>query len=78
MEGRSSISSSRSTAIHFGRFFAVGTLNTMIDFGALNLLSSLTGVYGARLAPINTLGVLSGLTNSYLLNKIGPSRRPRS
>jgi putative flippase GtrA len=46
MESRSSISSSRSTAIQFGRFFAVGALNTMTDFGMLNLLSSLMGIYG--------------------------------
>ena len=61
---------SRSTAIQFGKFLAVGTLNTMIDFGTLNLLSWLTGIYGGvRLAPINVLGVLFALTNSYLLNK---------
>jgi putative flippase GtrA len=58
-----------STAIQFGKFLAVGTLNTMIDFGTLNLLSWLTGIYGGvRLAPINVLGVLLALTNSYLLN----------
>ena len=58
-----------STAIQFGKFLAVGTLNTMIDFGTRNLLSWLTGIYGGvRLAPINVLGVLLALTNSYLLN----------
>ena len=62
--------SSRSTAIQFGKFLAVGTVNTIIDFGTLNLLSWLTGIYGGvRLAPINVLGVLFALTNSYLLNK---------
>jgi putative flippase GtrA len=56
--------------IQFGRFLAVGTLNTAIDFGTLNLLSWLTGIYGGvRLAPINVPGVLLALTNSYLLNK---------
>ena len=56
--------------IQFGKFLAVGTLNTAIDFGTLNLLSWLTGIYGGvRLAPINVPGVLLALTNSYLLNK---------
>jgi len=56
--------------IQFGKFLAVGTLNTGIDFGTLNLLSWLTGIYGGvRLAPINVPGVLLALTNSYLLNK---------
>ena len=59
-----------STAIQFGKFLVVGTLNTAIDFGTLNLLSWFTGIYGGvRLAPINVLGVLLALTNSYLLNK---------
>jgi putative flippase GtrA len=59
-----------STAIQFGKFLAVGTLNMTIDFGTLNLLSWLTGIYGGvRLVPINVLGVLLALTNSYLLNK---------
>jgi putative flippase GtrA len=56
--------------IQFGKFLAVGTLNTGIDFGTLNLLSWLTGIYGGgRLAPINVPGVLLALANSYLLNK---------
>ncbi len=59
-----------STAIQCGEFLAVGTLNTMIDFGTLNFLSWLTGIYGgARLAPINVPGLLLALANSYLLNK---------
>jgi putative flippase GtrA len=45
--------------IQFGKFLAVGTLNTGIDFGTLNLLSWLTGIYGGvQLAPINVPGVL--------------------
>ncbi len=59
-----------STVIQFGKFLAVGTLNTAIDFGTLNLLSWLTGIYGGvQLTPINALGALFALTNSYLLNK---------
>jgi putative flippase GtrA len=71
----------RSTVVQFGKFLAVGTLNTAIDFGTLNLLSWLTGIYGGvRLAPINVAGVLLALTNSYLLNKpwtFKASARPR-
>jgi putative flippase GtrA len=56
--------------IQFGKFLTVGALNTGIDFGTLNLLSWLTGIYGGgRLAPINVPGVLLALANSYLLNK---------
>jgi putative flippase GtrA len=72
---------SRRTAIQFGKFLTVGTLNTAIDFGTLNLLSWLTGIYGGlRLAPINAAGVLLALTNSYLLNThwtFQASARPR-
>jgi putative flippase GtrA len=71
-----------STLIQFGRFLAVGTLNTGIDFGMLNLLSWLTGIYGGvRLAPINLPGMLLALANSYLLNRcwtFKASARPRS
>jgi putative flippase GtrA len=66
-----------STVIQFGKFLIVGTLNTAIDFGTLNLLSSLTGIYGGvRLAPINVPGVLFALTNSYLLNKYWTFKAP--
>jgi putative flippase GtrA len=66
-----------STVIQFGRFLIVGTLNTAIDFGTLNLFSWLTGIYGGvRLAPINVLGVLVALTNSYLLNKYWTFKAP--
>jgi putative flippase GtrA len=66
-----------------GKFLAVGTLNTAIDFGTLNLLSWLTGIYGGvRLSPLNVPGMLWALTNSYLLNKhwtfktpVDPGRR---
>jgi putative flippase GtrA len=72
---------SRRTVVQFGKFLTVGTLNTAIDFGTLNLLSWFTGIYGGlRLAPINVAGVLLALTNSYLLNKhwtFEASGRPR-
>jgi putative flippase GtrA len=69
--------------MQFGKFLTVGTLNTAIDFGTLNLLSWLTGIYGGvRLSPLNVPGMLLALTNSYLLNKhwtfktpVDPGRR---
>ncbi len=67
----------RATAVQFGKFLAIGTLNTGIDFGVLNLLSWCTGIYGGvRLAPINVLGVLLALANSYLLNKYWTFKTP--
>jgi putative flippase GtrA len=54
----------------FGKFIIVGTLNTGIDFGILNLLSWQTGIYGGpRLAPMNVPGFVLALANSYMLNK---------
>jgi hypothetical protein len=53
--------------IQFGKVRTLGTLNTAIDFGTLNLLSWLTGIDGGlRLAPIDAAGVLLALTNSCL------------
>jgi putative flippase GtrA len=66
-----------STLIQFGKFLTVGTLNTAIDFGTLNLFSWLTGIYGGvRLAPINVPGLLLALTNSYLLNRYWTFKAP--
>jgi putative flippase GtrA len=65
------------TVVQFGKFLAVGILNTAIDFGMLNLLSWLTGIYGGvRLAPINLPGVLLALTNSYVLNRYWTFKTP--
>jgi putative flippase GtrA len=58
------------TLRQFGKFVIVGTLNTGIDFGVLNLLSWKTGIYGGtRLAPMNVPGFLLALANSYMLHK---------
>lgn len=55
----------------FGRFFAVGALNTIIDFGILNLLSRATGVVaGMILGGVNIPGFLVAIVNSYLWNKL--------
>jgi len=54
----------------FSKFVIVGLLNTAIDFGVLNLLSFLTGVYsGAALIALNSVAFLAAVTNSYFLNK---------
>ncbi len=58
------------TLAQLAKFAAVGACNTGIDFGVLNLLSWLTGIYGgSRLAPINLPGFALSLINSYVLNK---------
>ncbi|OGZ97059.1 MAG: hypothetical protein A3J10_01305 [Candidatus Sungbacteria bacterium RIFCSPLOWO2_02_FULL_54_10] len=55
----------------FGRFFAVGVLNTVIDFGILNLLSRSTGIAaGFLLGGVNVPGFLVAVINSYLWNKL--------
>ncbi len=55
----------------FGRFFAVGTLNTLIDFGILNILSRATGIAaGFLLGGVNVPGFLITIINSYLWNKL--------
>ncbi|HYC82965.1 MAG TPA: GtrA family protein [Candidatus Paceibacterota bacterium] len=54
----------------FSKFSLIGILNTCIDFGTLNLLSSLAGVRtGAMVGVINSIGVLAAVVNSYLWNK---------
>jgi len=54
----------------FGKFAAVGFLNTAIDFGILNLLSSATGITaGLYLGGINVPAVAVALANSYFWNK---------
>src|SRR3989344_8320371 len=54
----------------FGKFAAVGFLNTAIDFGLLNLLSSATGITaGLFLGGINIPAVAVALANSYFWNK---------
>lgn len=53
------------------KFGAVGVLNTVIDFGVLNLLSIVTGfTAGFLIAGVNVPGFLLGATNSYFWNKL--------
>lgn len=54
----------------FGKFAAVGTLNTLLDLGVLNLMMILTGLYsGSPYAGFKTLSFLVATTNSYFWNK---------
>ncbi|MBI3273684.1 MAG: GtrA family protein [Candidatus Colwellbacteria bacterium] len=55
----------------FGKFAAVGILNTSIDFGILNLLSVAFGIAsGFIVGGINIPGFVIAIVNSYFLNKL--------
>lgn len=55
----------------FSKFVAVGFLNTAIDFGVLNLLSSATGITtGFIIGGINIPGFVIAVFNSYFWNKL--------
>lgn len=55
----------------FGKFAAVGTLNTLLDLGVLNLLMFLTGLYsGFPFVGFKAISFLAGTTNSYFWNKL--------
>lgn len=54
----------------FLRFGIVGTIGVFVDFGILNLLSFLTGIYaGLGIIVINSISFLAAVVNNYLLNK---------
>ncbi len=56
--------------IQLTKFGAVGVLNTVIDFGVLNIISLITGVTGGLvIGGVNIPGVALALTNAYFLNK---------
>jgi len=55
----------------FGKFAAVGFLNTAIDFGVLNLLSAAIGVTaGFIIGGVNVPGFGIAVFNSYFWNKL--------
>lgn len=55
----------------FGKFAAVGTLNTLLDLGILNLLMSLSGFYaGISYVGFKAVSFILGTTNSYFWNKL--------
>ena len=54
----------------FGKFAAVGALNTLIDLGLLNLLILLTGISaGIYFSVFKAFSFLIAITNSYFWNK---------
>ena len=54
----------------FAKFGLIGVLNTLLDFGVLNLLSYLTKVYsGPTLVLLNVFAFLAANINSYFWNK---------
>jgi putative flippase GtrA len=60
-----------SVIYQFAKFGAVGTLNTFINLGALNLLITMTGIasgYGYSLFVL--VGFLLATTNSFIWNKL--------
>lgn len=59
-----------SVLYQFTKFAAVGALNTMIDFGVLNLEIFLSGVYGgATYSLFKAISFLCSTTNSFFWNK---------
>ncbi len=54
----------------FGKFAAVGTLNTLLDLGVLNLLIFLTDISsGVPYSGFKAISFVVGTTNSYFWNK---------
>ncbi len=62
----------------FAKFVVIGFLNTSIDFGTLNLLSSFLGITkGLIIGGVNLPGFVLAATNSYLWNKFWVFRKER-
>lgn len=60
------------------KFVLVGGLNTLIDFGVLNLLMWLTNIYkGNLIIGLNAVSFLTAVTNSYLWNKLWTFKEDR-
>lgn len=53
--------------LRFGKFLLVGALNTLIDFGLMNLLS---GWLGMPLVLAQALSFILAVINSYILNRL--------
>lgn len=62
----------------FTKFVLVGGLNTLIDFGMLNLLMWSTDIYkGSLIIGLNAVSFLTAVTNSYLWNKFWTFKEDR-
>jgi len=60
----------RPVFFEIGKFASVGVLNTLIDFGILNLLSYVFSVHsGPLVALFNAISFSTALVNSYFWNK---------
>lgn len=60
------------------KFVLVGGLNTLIDFGVLNLLMWSTDIYkGSLIIGLNAISFLTAVTNSYLWNKFWTFKQDR-
>ena len=56
--------------LQIGKFAAVGVLNTLIDFGILNVLSLSFQIFsGPKVALFNVVGFIAANINSYAWNK---------
>jgi len=52
------------------KFFLVGTLNTFVDLGVLNILMAITRIYSGGIYPVfKGISFLVATTNSYFWNK---------
>jgi len=60
------VPSSVSESTRFGKFLIVGVLNTLIDFGLMNLF---TAVFGWSLVLSQALSFTIAVINSYFLNR---------
>jgi putative flippase GtrA len=61
----------------FFRFAMVGLVNTIINFGVLNLLSWLTGIKsGPQVIYLSIIAFIAATTNSYYMNKRWAFRDP--
>ena len=60
----------RAVFFEIGKFVSVGVLNTLIDFGILNLLSYIFAIHsGPAIALFNAVSFSAAVVNSYFWNK---------